>query len=137
MAGDVPDRLQARWQGSQVAGLERERRAAGDLDGHLALQHVDRLALGRCPRGWALDSGEPGQAGPHPVGVDELVHLAAGNLRIRLPLLGPYVRAEHTRMRLHHYPPACRCRASSIIAPRPWPARGHTTPKDASLRRSE
>ena len=48
--GDVPDRLQARRQGSQVAGLERERRAASDLDPHLALQHVDRLALGRRPR---------------------------------------------------------------------------------------
>src|SRR5438067_13318046 len=36
--GDVPDRLQAGRQGSQVAGLEPERWAAGDLDGHLALQ---------------------------------------------------------------------------------------------------
>jgi hypothetical protein len=47
------------------------------------------------------------------------VHLAAGNLRIRLPLPGPHGRAEHTRMRLHHYPPACQCRASPIIPPRP------------------
>src|SRR6185437_9407821 len=37
-----------------------------------------------------------------PVRTNELVHLAAGNLRIRLPLPGPHGRDEHTRMRLHH-----------------------------------
>src|SRR5215472_10212470 len=86
--GNVPDRLQAGRQRGHVAGLEPDGRSPGDLDGHLTLEHMNRLALRRCPRDWAVDRGEPGQAGPHPAGVDELMHLATRYLRISFPLVG-------------------------------------------------
>lgn len=98
---DMPGRLHAGGQRRNVTRLELQDRTTGDIDPRLALKDVDHFTLIRCPGSRTVAGREPGEAGPNSVRLHQLVHLAAGNIWVRHPIIDRDVGNEYSGVALH------------------------------------